>query len=424
MSACWVFYPWSGQLVRTLADPYWTELRSDRNRYKLTTAEQQRLAAAHRRRGRAVGRVLRGAGDGARGNRRPAQGRRPGHARRLELQSPARSRCGISVNPRRVLAARDGVGDRSLPSRRGDSRRRRLGQRRSVPRWSGRRRRGVRLVRDEGAHPAGGPPTTTPGGDGDRREAGCSTWSASTSSRTGPSSTDWLRRSSRRTWRPSARRRSRPPRPPDHRASMNISDRSAASMIEIDRPCRPGRSSPARSSPGGAHAAVAVRRILLGSAVSVRPLPPRRRPGAGIWGRSGNHRRASGCGRVRAGRRHCGGRVQAARRTSFIEEVVAAATSAPSAGNSQPWRFAWDGRQLRVWLDRERPRSAIDPRCAAGWIAVWGGLREHRHRRRPSRTPGAVHLVPGPRRSRPCRHGDLPACTGASPSQTAPGCSR
>jgi len=39
----WIYYPWSGRLVRVLPEPEFRELRLDRNRNKITVAEQQRL---------------------------------------------------------------------------------------------------------------------------------------------------------------------------------------------------------------------------------------------------------------------------------------------------------------------------------------------------------------------------------------------
>ena len=42
----WVFYPWSKRLVHALPVDQHRELRSDRNRYKLTAAEQERLRGA------------------------------------------------------------------------------------------------------------------------------------------------------------------------------------------------------------------------------------------------------------------------------------------------------------------------------------------------------------------------------------------
>ena len=40
----WVFYPWSRRLVHVLPEPLHRELRLDRNRYAITTDEQERLA--------------------------------------------------------------------------------------------------------------------------------------------------------------------------------------------------------------------------------------------------------------------------------------------------------------------------------------------------------------------------------------------
>src|SRR5262249_2965791 len=42
----WVFYPWSARLVHVLPPPEFRELRTDRNRYKITAAEQARLGRA------------------------------------------------------------------------------------------------------------------------------------------------------------------------------------------------------------------------------------------------------------------------------------------------------------------------------------------------------------------------------------------
>jgi hypothetical protein len=42
----WVYYPWRGTLVRVLAEPDFVELRTSRNRYKITAQEQERLAHA------------------------------------------------------------------------------------------------------------------------------------------------------------------------------------------------------------------------------------------------------------------------------------------------------------------------------------------------------------------------------------------
>lgn len=43
---CWVFYPWRQMLVRLLPEQEFVELRTTRNRYKITAEEQQRLSRA------------------------------------------------------------------------------------------------------------------------------------------------------------------------------------------------------------------------------------------------------------------------------------------------------------------------------------------------------------------------------------------
>lgn len=42
----WVYYPWSRRLVHVLPEPEFRELRSSRNRYKITSEEQKRLGAS------------------------------------------------------------------------------------------------------------------------------------------------------------------------------------------------------------------------------------------------------------------------------------------------------------------------------------------------------------------------------------------
>ncbi|HKR52208.1 MAG TPA: Rv1355c family protein [Pseudonocardiaceae bacterium] len=56
----WVLYPWSGRLVHVLPEPLHRELRLDRNRYKITAAEQAelRIAVAGLSVGRAVSSTL------------------------------------------------------------------------------------------------------------------------------------------------------------------------------------------------------------------------------------------------------------------------------------------------------------------------------------------------------------------------------
>ena len=43
-----------------------------------------------------------------------------------------------------------------------------------------------------------------------------------------------------------------------------------------------------------------------------------------------------------------------------LERIVAAANTAPSADNCQPWDFAWDGEALAIGHDPERATHVLD----------------------------------------------------------------
>ena len=53
-----------------------------------------------------------------------------------------------------------------------------------------------------------------------------------------------------------------------------------------------------------------------------------------------------------------------------VRGLVTAATLAPSGGNSQPWRWLWRDRRLHVFLDATRSRSLLDFRSLAAVAAV------------------------------------------------------
>ena len=53
-----------------------------------------------------------------------------------------------------------------------------------------------------------------------------------------------------------------------------------------------------------------------------------------------------------------------------VHRLVTAATLAPSGGNSQPWRWLWRERRLCVFLDASRSRSFLDFRSLAAVAAV------------------------------------------------------
>jgi nitroreductase len=52
-----------------------------------------------------------------------------------------------------------------------------------------------------------------------------------------------------------------------------------------------------------------------------------------------------------------------------VRALVSLATLAPSGGNCQPWRFSWDGRRLRLLHDAARSESFLDYRHLASWLA-------------------------------------------------------
>lgn len=56
-------------------------------------------------------------------------------------------------------------------------------------------------------------------------------------------------------------------------------------------------------------------------------------------------------------------------RTQLLR-VLELACMAPSAANGQPWRFEWDGRQLKVFFEQARTPGAVDGEGRATWSLV------------------------------------------------------
>ena len=50
--------------------------------------------------------------------------------------------------------------------------------------------------------------------------------------------------------------------------------------------------------------------------------------------------------------------------------LIRAGQAAPSADNSQPWSFCWDGRALTLLVDTERAESGLGASHPATWIAI------------------------------------------------------
>ena len=58
-----------------------------------------------------------------------------------------------------------------------------------------------------------------------------------------------------------------------------------------------------------------------------------------------------------------------------IERLVAAANTAPSADNCQPWAFSWDGEALTIGHDPERATHVLDHLLRMSCLTL-GGLVE------------------------------------------------
>lgn len=58
-----------------------------------------------------------------------------------------------------------------------------------------------------------------------------------------------------------------------------------------------------------------------------------------------------------------------------IPTLVEFATLAPSGGNAQPWDFHWDGAVLRACVHPERGNNLLDHRRSASWLAIGAAVR-------------------------------------------------
>jgi molybdopterin/thiamine biosynthesis adenylyltransferase len=143
------------------------------------------------------------------------------------------------------------------------------------------------------------------------------------------------------------------------------SARTAASVMELRRTVSALPRLASEAALGAAAVAVAVRRIGLGE-----PLPGGRRQldaatvlaahGAPVIPIASRRRPAPPL--APAG---VDGRIP-----ELVRFCVEQGTLAPSAGNRQPWRFAWDGERLWVLHDRARSASLLDPQHRAAYLAL------------------------------------------------------
>jgi tRNA A37 threonylcarbamoyladenosine dehydratase/nitroreductase len=88
------------------------------------------------------------------------------------------------------------------------------------------------------------------------------------------------------------------------------------------------------------------------------------------------------------------------RATPSLEQVrtlAAYATLAPSGGNCQPWRFRWNGERLRLVHDRDRSRSLLDVDDLASWLACGAAVENASLAARQMGLEARVALAPDPR---------------------------
>ncbi|WP_242334039.1 MULTISPECIES: Rv1355c family protein [unclassified Anaeromyxobacter] len=90
-------------------------------------------------------------------------------------------------------------------------------------------------------------------------------------------------------------------------------------------------------------------------------------------------------------------RAGAALDTQRIRALVELATLAPSGGNCQPWRFSWDGKRLRLLHDAARSRSFLDYRDLASWLAFGAAVENIALASAAMGLDMAVDLAPDPR---------------------------
>ena len=151
----------------------------------------------------------------------------------------------------------------------------------------------------------------------------------------------------------------------------SLTDRAAASLVEVKETVSTWPQLASDVALGGAMVANAVRRIALGELTALRALLRRsRRADRRRARRSPLRAAARSRRRRRAGRRRRGCRraAPARPRATEIRFVVACATSAPSGGNMQPWRFEARRRTSSAPGSTRRARrcwtSAAAPRCS------------------------------------------------------------
>ncbi|MCA9126736.1 MAG: Rv1355c family protein [Planctomycetales bacterium] len=167
--------------------------------------------------------------------------------------------------------------------------------------------------------------------------------------------------------------------------SSTVSPRMAASMIDVDESLSTWPQLGSEVALGGASVAAAVRQIGLR-----KPMTSGRRfvDLQALLATEPNARLAAGApghGLKSLENETEKGSEKPSPVDAQIRELVHVACLAPSGGNSQPWRFFHEGKRLWLTLDRQRAHNSFDPYHRGALLAMGAAIRNmelaasHRH---------------------------------------------
>lgn len=154
-----------------------------------------------------------------------------------------------------------------------------------------------------------------------------------------------------------------------------ISTRAAASMVEIKETISTWPQLGSEVALGGAIVTAAVRRLALG-----QPLPSSRHyiDVEAILSRQSQAEHVQPDSSMTGFHERNGDKLQAGNHVcfpEFIRFVVAHGILAPSAGNSQPWKFTYEHDELWVIHDKQRSKNLLDGDHRAAYIALGAAIK-------------------------------------------------
>lgn len=104
-----------------------------------------------------------------------------------------------------------------------------------------------------------------------------------------------------------------------------------------------------------------------------------------------------------------------------VRQLVQRATTAPSAGNMQPWRFVWNGTLLDCCLERSRAGTLLDFESAASYLALGSAVETLWHAATDAGLDAHLHAFPeGTGSDVVCRVEFTRRAPGSAPSPMCP----